>query len=194
MGRRRGRPRITDAELGPVVLAFDQLMCDMTPEEAEAIRTATRATMGTAWVDQTTAANDDAVRIAQLSMAGRGGTSHAIHAAALPGWFRLGAHDTYTAWLAGNVRTCVHNPDPDRPAPTFAVAWRPRLVVCIRCPHLIKATRAEDVICDGCGRDTTGHGITPNTVVIGNGMSYTAGACADCNADMEAARVSPLPS
>ena len=73
---------------------------------------------------------------------------------------RLGAIVTVAAWLADAIRTCMHSPTPQHPQPVFAVAWRPGVIACALCPHLLHVgmgTRAGRT-CDLCrcvGRRST---------------------------------------
>lgn len=101
-----------------------------------------------------------------------------------PDWVRLAALETFAEWVTGRGRTCMHAPDPDRPQPVIAAAWRPGLVVCAECLHLLCGlSRTEDARCDACGRVTTGvenrDGIRPYGTFIGP-LTYRVGVCEDC--------------
>ena len=102
-----------------------------------------------------------------------------------PDWVRLGLISAFMGWILGRSSTCLHNPDPRYPQPIAAAAWKPGLVVCGRCAHLLAIPRnsVKDRTCDGCGRVTTGpendDGIWPNTIVHGP-LVYSLGTCRDC--------------
>lgn len=104
-----------------------------------------------------------------------------------PGWVRLGASDAMVMWLEGDSRTCMHDPQPLRPAPVYACAWRPSLIVCADCTHLLRASNAiADATCDGCGSVCTdvgaGDGIHQSTFVFGP-LTFLMGLCGRCLAD-----------
>lgn len=102
-----------------------------------------------------------------------------------PAWVRLGALDTLVAWLAGMGSTCTHDPHPTRPQPLVAGAWKPRLVVCLKCTHLLRVglTADTDRTCDGCGRVVAGldggDPIYPSALHV-SVLQYGFGVCADC--------------
>lgn len=175
-----------DRFLGQLATFLDDLRVN-DPDTAEALWQLGRETCGTAWSDQADAAGDDALKVATAiaDLVTSPGSVHptAQAVADTPEWVRLGMLDTQLAWLAGRARTCMHDPHPDRPEPVLAAAWKPRLVVCSACTYLLDAG-ASDAICDGCGRDTTGQGISPSTVMPGNGFCYLVGTCEDCTRDM----------
>lgn len=100
----------------------------------------------------------------------------------VPDWVRLGHLDVFLKWMKGDARTCLHAPHPDRPEPLFAVAWRPGIVVCRQCPHMLKVTGKKDKTCDACGHVCTGEdGDTIRSLMLQSGLlTYMAGACRDC--------------
>ncbi|MDN5751364.1 MAG: hypothetical protein L0H64_23170, partial [Pseudonocardia sp.] len=88
-------------------------------------------------------------------------------------------------WAIGTADTCTHQPHPDRPQPVHAAAWRPGLIACSRCPHLLALARHDvrDRTCDGCGHQCAGpdHGDGIRPVMIAAGaLSYAVGVCRDC--------------
>jgi hypothetical protein len=128
--------------------------------------------------DQITAASTDA-EAAVWEILGAGSKW-----ATLPGWAWLGALDTLVGWIQGTARTCLHTPHPERPEPVFAAAWRPGVVACRRCTHLLRVGSAiRDATCDGCGHVclgvAAGDGITPSAFPFGP-LTFWAGACKDC--------------
>ncbi len=78
----------------------------------------------------------------------------------------------------------MHSPTPQHPQPVFAVAWRPGLIACALCPHLLHVgmgTRAGRT-CDLCGRVVDGlpdDPIYPMTLAFGL-LLYRAGFCTAC--------------
>lgn len=110
-------------------------------------------------------------------------------AEAHPEWLRLGACDALAGWITGDSATCMHEPHPSRPQPLMACAWKPGLVVCMRCVHLLPNPRGSvaDKTCDSCGHVCTGpendDGIFSGLVQLGV-MIYEFGTCTSCHADM----------
>lgn len=110
----------------------------------------------------------------------------------LPGWVRLDMLSVYVAWQSGQARTCTHSPSGQRPQPVLTAAWRPGLVACARCTHLInlRPGSVPDRRCDECGRVTSGQGddgIHPCRVQYGP-MLYAFGLCGDCGASVRPKR------
>ena len=100
-----------------------------------------------------------------------------------PEWLRLAALDAMLGWMEGESRTCMHSPVPDRPQPILAAAWKPGLIACIRCPHLLKENPLSNHVCDGCGRDfhpDKGREGIDLVFVKFSHLTYTAGACESC--------------
>ena len=68
-------------------------------------------------------------------------------------------------------------PNPDRPEPVFAAAWKPGLIVCALCTPLLKLVGEADKTCDGCGHACAGvdvgDGICTVTVML-SALSYAA--------------------
>lgn len=103
-----------------------------------------------------------------------------------PEWLRRKLLHTLAAWDIAQASTCLHDPSPKRPEPVFAVAWKPRLVVCAHCQHLLQPTTREmDTCCDRCGHICAGvdaaDPIYPIAVVY-NQLSFRAGVCTGCKA------------
>lgn len=140
---------MTSDPIGPAAVFMDDFLCGLSAEQADELRSA----LPSAWLDQTDAATRDAWAIA---MAVPGAASSVTPVSASPEWLRLGAFETLLAWANGCVRTCLHSPDPGRPQPVFAAAWKPRLVVCAACLDLLRLPRSKDNLCDRCGHPCLG--------------------------------------
>lgn len=151
----------------------------------EDIRTRTPA----AFLDQLDAANADTYRqLASLARSIDGAKTHRPGSPdETPGWVRLGAADTLRRFCDRTADTCRHSPDPDAPQPIYGAAWRPGLVVCARCTHLLATHGVADRTCDGCGHICTGpdhgDGIHPAASMLGV-LIYRYGLCVSCYRDM----------
>lgn len=103
----------------------------------------------------------------------------------LPRGMLLGVCVTVVGWRAGRGATCEHTADPRIAQPVLLAAWRPDLVVCTGCPHLLALPRgsAADRTCDGCGRVTAGvehgDGVCVGAVVAGS-VTAMFGLCREC--------------
>lgn len=167
----------------PTALQLDELL--RHPDAERIIAHLTAATPR--WLtDQQNAASDDAGRILQLEAALLDTTAEHRAVADVPDWLRLDLLTTITAWTAGRAHTCTHDPHPARPQTVYAAAWRPGLIACGQCIHLVclqPGSRA-DRRCDRCGRVTAGlddgDGIHPIRLQYGP-ILYAAGACTDCH-------------
>jgi hypothetical protein len=168
---------------GRAVLALDDLL--LSPDVA-AVAASVRATAPSWLLDQLDSAARDVEAGIDLMCAtgGAAGKRH-VPVAAVPEWVRLGLLDTLVRWLTSRGATCMHSPVPSRPQPLHAAAWRPGLVACGACVHLLALPRGSDADrrCDGCGHLTTGvehgDGIWPTAVAFGP-LSYALGCCRDC--------------
>jgi hypothetical protein len=128
--------------------------------------------------DQLDSATADAHRYAQQLIGDMADVGEA------PGWARLGTFDALVRWMQDDSRTCMHNPEPLRPAPVYACAWKPGLIVCTECTHLLRApNRTADMTCDGCGYVCAsiedGEGIHRSTFIFGP-LTYLMGFCGRC--------------
>ena len=180
---------LSDSAIGAAVLIADEVLGDADPAVLDLLRHAVPVALR----DQTEAATDDAHRVLLAEAAALGVEGENIPHRDMAEWVRLPLLDTWVRWCTGRGRTCLHEPHPDRPEPVFAAAWRPGLVACARCPHLIQLRRgsAKDRTCDRCGRVTTGpergDGIHPGRVQLGP-LLFAYGCCGDCRpADCRAA-------
>jgi hypothetical protein len=169
--------------LGRAVIALDDLL--LRPDVAGIVGRL-RAAAPTWLVDQLdSAARDIEAGVDLMCATGVAAGKKHVPAAAVPDWVRLGALDTLVCWITGGASTCMHSPVPDRPTPLYAAAWRPGLIACGACVHLLALPRGyvADRRCDGCGHLTTGvgngDGIWPTVVALGP-LSYSLGCCRDC--------------
>ncbi|WP_018601021.1 hypothetical protein [Mycobacterium sp. 155] len=116
------------------------------------------------------------------------GANGAVTSTDVPMWVRLGMLSVTTAWVAGEARTCMHDPRPDGSVPGWAVAWKPDLVACPQCLHLLEAGGIEEYRCDCCGRISLPEDGGVRVASVGNGsLLYRAGACPDCWTGFDAA-------
>jgi len=157
----------------------DELLGAMTPRVAAAL-----------WLevpvnarDQLDAASAETSQALRQLSAQLGGELHRPPAwTALPAWFRLSVTDTLVSFAEGTGRTCVHA-TPHRAEPLFVAIWRPGLVVCSACRHLLAPRRGPDAhTCDGCGRvcpPTPEEGVRPVTLQLG-AFLFSTGTCPDC--------------
>lgn len=103
---------------------------------------------------------------------------------AQPDWVRLPLLATLADWIAGKARLCTHSPDPRRPRPVVAAAWKPGLIACKACVHLISlAPRSpKNWTCDGCGTvvDPDNDGRVWAAVASYGMLAYHFGACVGC--------------
>lgn len=107
--------------------------------------------------------------------------------AGLPEWVRLGMYDTLLKWSEDQALTCIHMPTINKPQPVFAAAWKPGVVACAQCRHLLTVVGVADTICDGCGHECKGmpdDGIKPVTAFVG-ALAYQFGVCVNCDKDLQ---------
>lgn len=175
---------------GRAALAVDELLTDplLAPLRRE-LHAEARSTMPGHLTDQLDTAHTEALDQLDREYTGGGWASKQwVEPGVVPGWVRLGALDTLTAWVLGAGPTCSHAPSPGQPEPLYAAAWRPRLVVCGRCPHLLGCSRVEDRTCDGCGTVVggvdVGDPMWPFQVQVGV-LNYRAGMCSGCRPHLD---------
>lgn len=168
-------------------LALEALM--LNPQYDQFVERA-RTVMPVGLVDQADAAATEAHAIlAGAAVRLCDDQAHGATAGDLPGWLRLGLLDTLATFAAGRATTCRHNPDAARPRPVLAAAWRPGMVVCPACAHLLslKHNPAADAVCDSCGHQCAGvehgDGIYPGMVQLGP-MIYQYGTCGGCRPEI----------
>lgn len=165
---------------GLAVLALDDILCKLTPEQAAAFRAMTPTWL----LDQTDSTVEQIRRNISTAKAAGAIKTAALAVEQHPGWIRLGICDALVTWWCGQHSTCMHDPHPMRPRPVLAAAWKPGLVVCGRCEYLLRLPEGSeaDRTCDGCGRVVTGRGedLMYPLVVAAGVLGYSVGACRDC--------------
>jgi hypothetical protein len=142
---------------------------------------------GSAFGDQVAAAAQHTEAAAGYLAAHADLLSGVIDAQTAPEWLRLSLADTLAAHLTGSARTCLHSPSPLSPQPIVAAAWRPDMITCRQCSHLltIPPGSERDRTCDHCGivgppapaREVYAHVITAGP------LAYLYGLCPSCNAE-----------
>lgn len=167
---------------GDVVLALDELLCHLTPADVDHIRAMTPAWL----LDQGDAAVNEMARNLQAGeQAGLFAAVANLPTDQHPAWVRLGALDAMVRWWGGKHSTCMHGPHPMRPQPIVSAAWKPGLIVCAACQHLLRVPEGSvaDRTCDGCGKVVagvdSGDPMYPFTVVCGV-LSHRVGVCQAC--------------
>jgi hypothetical protein len=155
--------------------------------QAAPVAQAVRGVAPTGWLDQLDAAADqlaDGVRHAGQTLAGVADIGYRPYAT-YPAWVTLGVQQALAEWAAGTAATCQHQPVIAAPRPVHAAAWKPGLVVCGACTHLLALARTDprDSRCDGCGHQCTGpdhgDGIWAHVIVAG-ALTYSVGVCGPC--------------
>lgn len=163
-------------------VALADALASLTPEQC---RDLARVLGPSPYLDQYLAASADAAD-ALAQTAATWPTSRAVpwRPGDLPApiWLQLVA--TVVAWGAEGATVCLHNPHPRRPQPVWAAAWKPGLIVCGSCRHLLRLPRngPADRTCDLCGHvcpDEDGQRIAGVLVTYGP-LTYSWGACPDC--------------
>lgn len=174
-------------DLGQLTLALDALFCH---EDILEIAERLRGTISPGFLDQMDGASDEARRNFAALRGMLESRSGGGMPADFPGWIRLGIIDALVTWLAGKSRTCMHDPSPSRPQPMFAAAWKPGLVVCKQCIHLLPCVRNSkaDRTCDSCGTVCEGvehdDPIYPSVTAFG-ALTFMFGVCGDCKSDLD---------
>ncbi|SFO34899.1 hypothetical protein SAMN05216207_104635 [Pseudonocardia ammonioxydans] len=170
---------------GPAALAFDRLLTEAPPDVLAAIAVLGADLLPPGLADQVEAATAEQAESMTLAAGALDGERVAVDPRSVPAWARLGLADAFARWALCTGETCLHAPTPVRPGPVVAAAWRPGLVVCRQCTHLLalRPRSDADMRCDGCGRVTGG-------VEVGDGLRqvalqagpllYMAGACGEC--------------
>lgn len=160
---------------------LDNTLAAITPEMAAELS----RLIPTAHADQLHAAYSESVRLIETA---ENTSARHLPRSGVDDWLRLGLLDTFCRWVAGTARTCLHMPEPRRPEPVWSCAWKPGLIVCSACLHLLKVFGDADKVCDCCGHVCTGlengDGIATLTVWFG-GLAYQAGACTGCNPELD---------
>jgi hypothetical protein len=158
---------------------FDALLgLGLTPELVAAVRQHNPVGL----TDQMNAAVRESMRLMEKA---NGGTKRVAPAeyGTVDEWVRLGVIDTLLRWSEGRADTCMHDPHLRRPQPVWSAAWKPGLVVCTYCMHLLKAIGDADMTCDCCGHlcagADSGDAVWTTTVWLG-ALAYSVGTCRGC--------------
>jgi hypothetical protein len=171
---------------------LDDALAELTPE-ARAEMQASAPAGWTALADQVAAASGQSVAWAEQAENKRVEDARRTD---VDEWLRLSLLDVFIQWTDGRGKVCMHQPDYRRPQPVFSAAWRPGLVVCAACLHLLGVTGAADRTCDRCGRVVegvdAGDPIYGGTVWLG-ALAYEFGCCGDCRPDLGEVSHSLLP-
>lgn len=169
--------------MGVVTLAFEELL--LHPRFGEMVRHF-RNIMPTGLRDQIDAAaieTHDGLH--QMRDSAQEGKVAAVGADSVGDWLRLGVIDALVAHCTGTAVTCAHNPHPAFPQPLLAAAWKPGLVVCGDCVHLLSLPKrsAANFTCDACGHvcagDAAGDPLFIGASQLGP-LLYRFGTCAAC--------------
>lgn len=161
---------------GPMALAIDDLLTEAPPE--------VRAALVDAVPPQLRRRIEGVSHDLVAGMSALG-SPQAVGPREVPPWVRLCVLETWSRWALGTADTCMHAPRIERAEPVSAAAWRPGVVACGQCSHLLTLPRgsAADRRCDGCGRVTAGpehgDGIRPCVLKVAT-MLYLLGACERC--------------
>lgn len=159
---------------------LDELLAAMTPEVAAALRT----TIPVDLRDQLDAASCEISQTLALVGAHLGAEPIGLPAwVALPAWLRLSVTDTLVGFAAGTGSTCMHAPHLGRAEPLHAAVWKPDLVTCMSCSHLLALGGGPAAhTCDGCGRvcpPTHEDGVRLVALAVGP-VLFVTGCCPDC--------------
>lgn len=171
---------MTGCDVGRLTLAADDLI---THPDAARLLTALRAQVPRWLRDQLDAATTTVHDGLHAAATATGARHRALPAADHPAWLRLGMLSALAAWCTGDGTTCMHSPHPHRPRPVVAAAWRPDLIVCCACTHLLDLGGVRDRLCDGCGHVCAGpdHADPIHPLLITAGpLQYLAGVCTGC--------------
>lgn len=164
------------------VLALESIL--MRPDAGE-ILAAFNGLVPSWLADQCRAATRDASDLLQRAAETLDNQVRAGNPGDIPGWARLGLLTAWCEWVADSASTCMHSPNPRSPQPVIAAAWKPGLIACPGCTHLLALPRGgvADRTCDGCGRVVAGADagdpIYPTNVAFGE-LIWMAGTCTDC--------------
>ena len=170
--------RINAVDLDAILDRVAAVLAELSPEELAALAADVPADIK-ALADQAAAAQQQTIGLFLAA----GDQGRTVLRTDIDEWVRFCALDTVLGWVEGRGRTCMHSPSWRRPEPTFSCAWKPGLVVCVRCTHLLAAVGVADRTCDRCGRECLGvevdDPVYPGAVFIGE-MAYEYGTCGDC--------------
>jgi len=158
---------------------LDEMLAALTPQDAAALRT----TIPVDVRDQLDAASAEISQTVGLLGAHLGAEPIGLPAwAALPAWLRLSVTATLCSFAAGTASTCMHAPHLGRAEPLHAAVWRPGLIACSRCSHLLEVHGPAAHTCDGCGRvcpPAHEDGVRLVALAVGP-VLFVTGTCSDC--------------
>jgi hypothetical protein len=102
----------------------------------------------------------------------------------LPQWLFDKINARRAAWDAGALATCLHNPRPGDVA--YMAAWKPDLVTCPQCTHLVLVGRntQEEYRCDCCGHvvaNTDADHLLAALIKLPR-LTFAIALCGDCRA------------
>ena len=109
---------------------IDEWLARLSREDSERVRTEA----GVSYSDQVDAAQRQTVAESERVLKN---PARWVSNTSSPAWVRLGAYDVLLAWFQGRADTCLLAPSPLNPEPVFAAAYKPNLLVCQRCTHLL---------------------------------------------------------
>ncbi len=158
---------------------LDEMLAALTPEVAAALRT----TIPVDVRDQVDAASAEISQSVGRLGAHLGAEPIGLPAwAALPAWLRLDVTSTLVSFAAGTGSTCMHAPHLGRAEPLHAAVWKPGLVTCMSCSHLLEVHGPAAHTCDACGRvcpPTHEDGVRLVALAVGP-VLFVTGCCSDC--------------
>lgn len=169
---------------GRYAIALDELLYN--PDHRQ-LRDALLDATPVAYRDQQAAATSETTGLTAALAKHLVATVEERNALDVPDWIRLSALHTWARYNAGDLDTCRHNPNPVSPQPVFAAPWKPDLIVCAQCLHLLPPPRGSvaDQTCDRCGLLCAGKPddpIYPCGVQVGP-MVWQFALCGGCRAD-----------
>jgi hypothetical protein len=180
------RPAGLDAHLGKFAVGFADALKTATPAEKAVLAASIRSRAPIALMDQAGAAADQVER-GMKALAAQRPADAAPQPGGVPDWVMVSGLETLSRYALGLGSTCMHNPDPLKPRPVYACAWRPGVVACADCaPRLFRLVGEADKRCDQCGAISD----RVNTALAPFGLlTFLFGLCAGCFGDLDAAGV-----
>lgn len=173
----------TPTGIGPAAVAFSDFLATSTPADLAAMRGHLDA-LAPGFLDQADAAALEVEGRMQQRAAEHGALCRRATADEVPEWVRVGLSEALLAFCIGSAATCRHSPDPARPEPVFAAAWRPGVISCAACcGYLFRLSGDRDRTCDRCGRVDRERGVYPCQTALGL-VSFLFGLCHDCRPDV----------
>ncbi|SQD96281.1 hypothetical protein FMEAI12_3560026 [Parafrankia sp. Ea1.12] len=173
----------TSAEIGPAAVALSDLLAALTAADLVAIR-GHIDTVAPGMLDQADAAAVAVEGRMQQYAAEHGALYRRAAADEIPEWIRFGVVEALVTFSARRATTCQHAPDPARPQPVYAAAWRPGVIACAACcGFLFRLAGDRDRTCDRCGHIERERGVYPCSVALGP-LTFMFGLCHECRPDV----------